>query len=940
MKRKMLTVNTLAVGNLKHRRKQYSIMIIGILLAMVFSSSVLFFLFSLNASEAAMKRTLYGNQNMAWLEADEAVLEEARSKNLIEAYGTAHDLGYVYTDDEQLGAAVAWSDEAFRSIQEQSLLEGEYPTAANEIAAEKSALVRLGVEPKVGATLKVKMKVQNGMKWLEQPVDKELTVVGILRDKKANFGQYYYTGDDSFKNIPCIFTADNTLTEPGGKALTVGYFKIKNIGDIYKDDSPIVKFFEDKELSLWESDHFMEMDSRWLGSGLGDLTGKIEFAVVLAVVLTVASALIIVNAFNANLKERKKQIGLLRAVGTTKRQIIHIFSREALLISLICAPMSLLISLFGVKLLASWLFDDTFVFVAKWWVLIVCVVISVITVMLASLIPLLSASKTTPMQAIRNIDAARKLKNTKIKTQRSYRPQALLAKRNEALHRGSRFAVIFMLVITIVISCVGFTALMQEYNYSYDTGYDYEFWGIENDVWVSGNLINTATEGGMTENDRQQLLSFPYIKTADGVKSCYVNLQIPEFSDYFVALAGDFSAAYWYNYQTDDDSWYMPTTKAEWEEYAKTREYNEDYQAIKQRFGVQGEYFPTGLSAGSSESIAELESAVIDGKIDIAKLNSGEQILLLAPEKAAFYVQREKRYDGYFSSVDKDSDIKPDREYLVEGECPYRAGDKLVLDIYTASAQNMSEDTYDTELGYSLPPDIQQSKKEVTVGAIISPERFSEMNSVLHSNSYYDLGFFTTTQGMEHFVEGRKYQSMSLKAVGALDDETDAAITEYLEPIATRYNAQATSVYQMHKETKTAVRTAMMSLAAIIILFFAISASVINNTLAAGIRENKRELGTLRAVGASSGVLVMSYIRQLLSMFAWGYGFGFLATLLLFIGFSIYSKMMEGNFRWSDVVVWPALVMCLLLFAMCAMNLWSKVHKEMKNSIVENIREL
>ena len=40
--KKKLTVNTLALGNIKNRKKQYTIMIIGIILAMVFSSSIVF----------------------------------------------------------------------------------------------------------------------------------------------------------------------------------------------------------------------------------------------------------------------------------------------------------------------------------------------------------------------------------------------------------------------------------------------------------------------------------------------------------------------------------------------------------------------------------------------------------------------------------------------------------------------------------------------------------------------------------------------------------------------------------------------------------------------------------------------------------------------------------------------------------------------------------
>ncbi len=44
-----------------------------------------------------------------------------------------------------------------------------------------------------------------------------------------------------------------------------------------------------------------------------------------------ASCLGIVNAFTANLEERKRQIGLLRAVGATRKQIRGTFGREALI---------------------------------------------------------------------------------------------------------------------------------------------------------------------------------------------------------------------------------------------------------------------------------------------------------------------------------------------------------------------------------------------------------------------------------------------------------------------------------------------------------------------------------------------------------------------------------------------------------------------------------
>ena len=65
---------------------------------------------------------------------------------------------------------------------------------------------------------------------------------------------------------------------------------------------------------------------------------------VFAAVLALISCIGIINSFSSNLAERRKQIGMMRAVGATRRQIIRIYGREALVISLICAPASILLS--------------------------------------------------------------------------------------------------------------------------------------------------------------------------------------------------------------------------------------------------------------------------------------------------------------------------------------------------------------------------------------------------------------------------------------------------------------------------------------------------------------------------------------------------------------------------------------------------------------------
>jgi putative ABC transport system permease protein len=108
---------------------------------------------------------------------------------------------------------------------------------------------------------------------------------------------------------------------------------------------------------------------------------------------------------------------MLRAVGATKRQIINIFGREAFIISAICTPISIAISYILVRILLTVVADE-FVMSKSIWVIPLCAVFGIVVVMLSALIPLNSASKITPMQAIRNINQNRQMKLKHIKSQK------------------------------------------------------------------------------------------------------------------------------------------------------------------------------------------------------------------------------------------------------------------------------------------------------------------------------------------------------------------------------------------------------------------------------------------------------------------------------------------------------------------------------------------
>ena len=118
-----------------------------------------------------------------------------------------------------------------------------------------------------------------------------------------------------------------------------------------------------------------------------------------------------------------------------------------------------------------------------------------------------------------------------------------------------------------------------------------------------------------------------------------------------------------------------------------------------------------------------------------------------------------------------------------------------------------------------------------------------------------------------------------------------------------------------------------------------ICTSLINNALTARIRESKKEIGTLRAVGASVSELTKSYILQLLSMFGIGLVSGFSIYALGISGIKIYEKI-AGTDTGFSFNIWIPLAVCAVIFIICAVNLYSQIKKQTKSSIVDNIREL
>lgn len=923
--KKKLTVNTLAMGNLKQRKKQYTILIIGIILAMVFSSGVPFFISCMKSSQEEAKFRRQGKQEIVIVNAQNYDLTSAINQGAVNGeIGYAHVLSYAWNEKEDMsdGTMIGWLDDRATELYYPNIIEGRMPEKENEIVFEKNALQRMKIEAEVGDEITLKSLACNGSNFLNDETDKTYTLVGIMHDKKSYIEHFYDEAVRKASFIPAAFVKQNTPTELGGKEALVAFLN-----------------------ENWDSAHWLwqnvSTDDRIdtstiyavsIGDTYSNIANNTTTSAFLSILLAFMTCFGIVNTFSSNLKERKNQIGMLKAVGATRRQIINIFGREAFIICVITAPLSVAISYSAVKLFAK-LMGDGFIFKPDITILLLGALFGVICVMLSALVPLWSISKLPPMQAIRDIELMRKMKNRKIKSQTHFNMSRLLAKRKLVFSQGRQASVCIIIICSIVISCISMSFLyttISDTRSFYNSDYEIINHGQAGSSNSFINFKNYDTD--LNENSRYEVLELHQVKNVYGTKYLNVNIvidgEVPEYlqvNEYVSSAdtSSRFTDAHDVAYnqahavQVSGDRFVPPNvpepTKENIKEYMQAAP-NPNYIYTKQVAGfTTEELFNTTITAKSSSILNIDKDDIIDGEINLEKLNAGEEIIIYAPEKIGFSyeVSNGATTFGLMNLSDEVVELTiGDKELLkdlkAEAESPFKVGDTLKLSLICSDVNG----------------NITREDKEVKIGVILGKK-----------SSHGDFSIYTTLEGLDTFKEKFNYRSLDVE----LKEECTAEIDEQMQSeLAAMFPGKYIgSAFAMNEAEKHEFRTLTLSIVSLILVFLCISISLINNSISAQIREGKRSIGTLRAVGASEKDLVMSYIMQIADMLFWGFGVG---TITYIASYRMIGKIVTAEY-WP-VVIWPAFLVCGIIALSCYINLKAKIKTVTKHSIVENIREL
>lgn len=900
-----LTMTRMALGSLRGQKKRYFSLASGIFLAVFFATALVLASASLGKTMQDDYRARMGEQDVALLNID-ATEETIRQTGIAQRVGTVEVFGEIAASPEADAARVTFGryDETAAALAHPACLEGRMPQQAGEIALEASALSRLRLTASVGDAVTLYFYPLVGRNQLaSEPVARTYTLTGVLAEKSAHLGDQQAVFSQHYTRFPAALASEAEEIAPGSLPARHLLLELAR---------PLTEAQIEETLP---GQYVLYNYQRPLLGNVGISSEQLCIGVV-ALALLLASGMGIVNAFAANLAERSVQIGMMRAVGATRRQIRRIFGREALLLALLCAPTAIALSCLAVALLLRML--DLGALYAPPALLFAALAFSVLCVMLAAAIPLRRAGRVSPMQAIRDTQFLRAAHRARVKSQKRFRVESLAARRALVLHRGQSAGVPILLALCLLALCGAYLlvggnlAVMQ-----IEQEYDYELTVNSFGSWEYYDAA--ALRPRFTESDRADILSLPYVARVDGAQRVYCNLVLDEVTGY---LRPD-PALHTYLDEPTGSAWEI--------------ERREAYLTLKNELGIEGDLFGVEVTALPEERILACAGDVLHGEIDIEALNAGREVIVVAPD--CMYERTQPVRGGLWISYATEpfAEREPGAQYREFANDTFQVGQELSLCQLFAR---------EYKLGYNWDWNIRAgalARRDASpvIGATVDWATASDMGLL----SGYDNGdVITTHAGLRALgLYANGYSEFGVALAQTPDTETEAQIDAALREIASRVEgARYDSQFASLREQRDTTRNLLLAAGTVLLLFTAIALSMMDNALSGRIRADRRTIGTLRAVGAPLSAILGLYRRQVGILLAAGALAGFALSAALLLGLCQYAYFRNTVFdalpAWGLLALLAAYVAAVLLA--CHLGLRARLRGLPRASIVESIREL
>jgi ABC-type antimicrobial peptide transport system permease subunit len=144
----------------------------------------------------------------------------------------------------------------------------------------------------------------------------------------------------------------------------------------------------------------LETREEWIEREDSDFNEFISFLYVMLTLAVFVSIFGMINTLVLSVYERTREIGMLRAIGMTRRQVRRMIRQESIITALIGAAIGLPLGIFLAALVNRALSEYDVRFAIPWVQLIVLTIVAIIIGILAAIMPARRAAKLNPLEAI------------------------------------------------------------------------------------------------------------------------------------------------------------------------------------------------------------------------------------------------------------------------------------------------------------------------------------------------------------------------------------------------------------------------------------------------------------------------------------------------------------------------------------------------------------
>ena len=426
----MNIINKLTLRHLKENKKRTVVTIIGIIISVAMITATCVSVTSLIHVFAQSEAYTGGNWHIELENADAGQIEKLEQNEDLQYVGVCKTLelgnqAAVRVDSGKkasvsVGDILAGNRDYFSAMFTASY-QGKLPANENEIVVTREFLDKNGLSWQIGDTVRVEL----GRRVVKDTTGALQQITGsyAVGETFESGGPASYTlvGIAEKSNFPSgsavLFRGLSEAEQSGGEVYLTAKTLDRGTLDILKNALTKAGIAPDYNLhvELFRYNYIvLESDATMIT--------LLSFSSVIMAIIIIASVMLIYNAFGISVSERSRYLGMLASVGATKAQKRRSVYFEGAVLGAFGIPLGFLAGIGGMAVTFRVLdpvfaksglnYENTsFTLSFPWWIIPVIALLSIITIAISAYIPARRASRTTPIDALRqNTDVRVKAK--------------------------------------------------------------------------------------------------------------------------------------------------------------------------------------------------------------------------------------------------------------------------------------------------------------------------------------------------------------------------------------------------------------------------------------------------------------------------------------------------------------------------------------------------